>query len=60
MKALVFGVDSGFTPPATADGDGNPLLAGLAHVPMALQDVPDPMLPGQAGADGWPDSLPRS
>ena len=38
----MFGVDSGFTPPATADGDGNPLLAGLAHVPMALQDVPDP------------------
>ena len=55
MKALVFGVDSGFTPPATADGDGNPLLAGLAHVPMALQDVPDPVLP----APDWVVLRPR-
>ena len=55
MKALVFGVDSGFTPPATADGDGNPLLSGLAHVPMALQDVPDPVLP----APDWVVLRPR-
>ena len=55
MKALVFGVDAGFTPPATADGDGNPLLAGLAHVPMALQDVPDPVLP----APDWVVLRPR-
>ena len=55
MKALVFGVDSGFTPPAAADGDGNPLLAGLAHVPMALQDVPDPALP----APDWVVLRPR-
>ena len=55
MKALVFGVDSGFTPPAAADGDANPLLAGLAHVPMALQDVPDPPLP----APDWVVLRPR-
>jgi threonine dehydrogenase-like Zn-dependent dehydrogenase len=55
VKALVFGVDSGFTPPAAAEGDGNPLLAGLAHVPMALQDVPDPVLP----APDWVVLRPR-
>jgi threonine dehydrogenase-like Zn-dependent dehydrogenase len=55
VKALVFGVDSGFTPPATPDGDANPLLAGLAHVPMALQDVPDPVLP----APDWVVLRPR-
>jgi len=48
MRALVFGVDSGFTPPpAPEDGSvESVLLHGLASTPMALQEVPDPTLLG--------------
>ena len=48
MKALVFGVDSGFVPePAPADDSVEArLLHGLANTPMALQEVPDPALLG--------------
>ena len=46
MKALVFGVDSGYTPPPDAAPPANPLLQGLAGVPMALREVPEPKLLG--------------
>lgn len=48
MKALVFGVDSGFVPePAPADDSVEArLLHGLANTPMALQEVPDPQILG--------------
>ena len=47
MEALVFGVDSGFVPPE-ADQE-NLLLTNLAATPMALQQIPDPVLLG----DDW-------
>jgi threonine dehydrogenase-like Zn-dependent dehydrogenase len=48
VRALVFGVDSGFTPPSPPDDDSieSRLLHGLASTPMALQDVPEPQLLG--------------
>lgn len=49
MRALVFGVDPGFTPPEVSLDDGTlegRLLQGLATTPMALQEVPDPTLLG--------------
>jgi threonine dehydrogenase-like Zn-dependent dehydrogenase len=46
VKALVFGVDPGQLPELPGDTSANPLLAGLAATPMALQDVPDPTLRG--------------
>src|SRR5262245_34169220 len=52
VRALVFGVDPGFTPPEQSFDDGNlegRLLHGLATTPMALQDVPDAGLLG----DDW-------
>ncbi len=52
MRALVFGVDPGFSPPERSLDDGTPegrLLQGLATTPMALQDVPEPTLLG----DDW-------
>jgi threonine dehydrogenase-like Zn-dependent dehydrogenase len=42
MKALVFGVDSDFTPPEHVTDDDNLLLRNLAVTPMALQEIPDP------------------
>ena len=42
MQALVYGVAP---EPTDAPPTGNPLLDGLAHTPMALQEVPEPALP---------------
>jgi threonine dehydrogenase-like Zn-dependent dehydrogenase len=44
VKALVFGDDPKFTPPAPPPQSANPLLAGLAAAPMALRDLPDPAI----------------
>src|SRR6476619_3730213 len=42
MRALVYGVAP---EPTDAEPTGNPLLDGLAHTPMALQEVTEPTLP---------------
>jgi len=42
MRALVYGVAP---EPTDAPPTGNPLLDGLAHTPMALQEVAEPTLP---------------
>jgi threonine dehydrogenase-like Zn-dependent dehydrogenase len=57
VRALVFGVDSGFSPPPTPPDDSieQRLLHGLASTPMALQELPDPVLP----ASDWVVLRPR-
>ena len=54
MDALVFGVDSGFVPP---EGDPeNLLLTNLSATPIALRQIPDPVLLG----DDWFAATPLS
>ena len=47
MKALVFGVRPDSDAYASAQNETDPLLRGLAQVPMQLQEVPDarPLFP---------------